>query len=118
MKTLRKTQSLAVRVSAGVEPAAVIEAIALDDERVSVPASDRVTEPCGRRIRGQFPAVSVDLAISGITLVEHHGEAGILDDLVGGWSYLDQWHAFGEAVRDRRDVAKGGHPLVKRSGFL
>ena len=39
VKALGKMQGLAVRVPSRVEPAAAVEAIALDYERVSVPAS-------------------------------------------------------------------------------
>lgn len=60
----------------------------------------------------------MDLAIGGVALVQHHGEAGILDDLVGRRSHLDQRRALGEAVHEGGDAAEGGSPLLKRGGCL
>src|SRR5688572_15763729 len=54
-------QLLGVRRAAAIEPELVVEADGVDDERVAIPASDRVAEPCRRGSLRMLPAVHEDL---------------------------------------------------------
>ena len=52
-------QCFGVRVTECIEPAAVVEAARLDDQRVALPPADRITEP-GRLLDDVLPAIEVD----------------------------------------------------------
>ena len=61
--TVPSRECVAVRTSLqGVEPASVLEAVGLDDERVAVPPSDRVSEPRGFADLGQRASIGEHLA--------------------------------------------------------
>src|SRR5262249_27859044 len=57
----------------------VVESVALDDQRVPVPASDRVAHPARSRIGLQLTAVHVDRAI-GEVIVQNRDDRRRLED--------------------------------------
>ena len=73
----------------------VVEAVALDDERIAVPTADGVALPDRQRIRLERSAVREDLTI-GRVRVEHRDHA---------WTLHDPSHATAAATRTR-DVAR------------
>ena len=76
---LGHAQPLRVRMAGPIEPCAGVEAVALDDERVAVPAPNGVPHPRRVRLRLERAAVHPDLAIREIG-IEHHDELRCLDD--------------------------------------
>src|ERR1041385_2096459 len=67
-KPLDHMQRITVRVRlARIEPAAIAQADGVDDERIAIPAADRIPEPCRFRILRQWTAVGEDLP-------EHHAD--------------------------------------------
>src|SRR5690242_10776901 len=60
-EALYHAQLLAVRVSAAVQPALVVEAGRGHDEDVTIPPPDRVAKPERLRIGGRDAAIRVDL---------------------------------------------------------
>src|SRR5215831_13048838 len=74
---------LAVARAARVEPAAIVEARGVDDQRVAFPAADRVALPYRRRICRKLPSIREDLTERRLHFVQHDDDAGRVDDLEG-----------------------------------
>ena len=96
------TRSCLGRRSAGVvEPDVVVEPRALHDERVALPASDRIAKPRRIRILRQLAAVGEDLPERVNGLVEDRHQAGRLDDLERIGNEVRSRHAADDAVGGR-----------------
>src|SRR5205823_11410794 len=63
-ESLGHAQLFGMRMTRSIQPRAIVEPRAVDDERVAVPASDRVSEPARIRIRRQDSPVDEDLTVS------------------------------------------------------
>src|SRR5215467_15689013 len=92
---LRHPQRLGVGMTVVIEPGPIVVAVALDDQRVAVPASDRVTHPRRIWIPLERAAVHVDLTI---------GEIGVEDQ--DERRRLDDFHLLGTGRIGRRHVAR------------
>jgi hypothetical protein len=77
---LRRTQCLSVRMAVVIEPGAIVEAVALDDERVTIPAPDGIAHPAWIRCGFECASVQEDLPVRQIR-IEDHDQRGRLDDL-------------------------------------
>jgi hypothetical protein len=86
-----------------VEPRAVIEARALNNQRVTVPVPYRVPQPRWVRIFGELPPVHEDLPIDHAAFVEYRHHAGGLNNPVMRDASCGQnlQGTAGEAARDR-----------------
>src|SRR5207249_11477095 len=79
---LGHAESFRVWMAVVIEPRALGETVAFDDQRVAGPASHGVSHPTRIRILGELPAVHVDLAIREV-LEKDDDERGRLDELDG-----------------------------------
>ena len=75
-------QFFAVWMPATVQPALIVKANGVHDERLIVPSADGIPEP-GRELNSLKlrPAVAVDLTWESIKLVNHERQTGCFDDL-------------------------------------
>src|SRR5215472_10741800 len=67
-------------VAVGVHPGFSVEAVAFDDERVALPASNRVALPGGIGVLGEREAVGQNLTEDGARFIQENREAGSLYD--------------------------------------
>src|SRR5258706_14715281 len=95
-------QFLAVWMAVVIEPGFIVESDGVNDERISLPLSDRIAHPCGRQILGMLPAVREDLADEVMVLKQHDHLARALQDFHWLASYqINAWHAGRKTVDDR-----------------
>ena len=60
-----------------MQPSSVVEAVALDDERIAIPTADGVALPDRQRIRLERSAVREDLTGPSIGFVQDQKEDGV-----------------------------------------
>src|SRR5579884_2140942 len=71
-----------MRMAHAIEPGAVIKSLALDDQSVVFPVSDRVAPPGGIWIFREFAPVQVDLPVVAAALIEQGDDGRRLHDAV------------------------------------
>ncbi len=84
-KALRELRRVAHRAPVAIEPYAVSKAVAGHDQRVPVPAADRVPVERRRRIVRQRPSIHEHLPIGHVALGQDHEEIGKLEELPERW---------------------------------
>ena len=94
-------QRVAVRMAHPIEPAPVVEANGVDDQRVARPRADRIAHPSRLRIRRQLAAIQENLAEHRVLLVEDDNQPRRLDDFVRKRDRAESRHPGRLAVRDR-----------------
>ena len=78
------TQRLRVRLPIAAQPGFVVESDTLHDQRVAVPAPDRVSHPARRGIRLQLAAVHEDQSVSEVVVQDRNGGLRLEDALPSG----------------------------------
>jgi hypothetical protein len=74
-------QSIGMGMAIVIQPAFIVEAARLDDQRIALPSANRVTEPRGLRIFGKQAAIRKDLPKLYKFLEENQGHSGSADHL-------------------------------------
>src|SRR5262249_14540749 len=101
--SLGDVQRFGVREAAEIEPRSIFEPDRFDDERVAVPAADRITHERWVRIRWELSPVEEDLPV-GELLRQDHDEFRRLHDLRGNWRKEVHARTLRQAAEIRRVV--------------
>src|SRR2546427_12946573 len=86
-----------MRMAGDIQPCIFLEADTIDDQSITVPFADRISEPRRLGLVRQGPSIRENLPVIVISLEEHDDKAAILDDLA------------------RRDVAVGIRHAVRET---
>src|SRR5205809_3723572 len=70
-----------MRMAREIEPCLFLEADSIDDQSVTIPFADRISEPRRLAFLGQRPPIRENLPVVVVRLKEQHDQAGLLNDL-------------------------------------
>src|SRR5438128_12698016 len=70
-----------MRMAREIEPSLFLEADSIDDQSVTIPFADRISEPRRLAFLGQRPPIRENLPVVVVRLKEQHDQAGLLNDL-------------------------------------
>ena len=80
-KALLNPQRLAVGKSEGIQPALVVEARGIHQQRIVFPFPNRVSQLCWLRIGGKLASIHIHLTVRVVHFIQHHDQSRRLNDL-------------------------------------